>query len=64
MSKVNNEQLKIYLNNLVKAFYEKINKNFCQLIFLLLIFLSNNLESKILSIGDPNSQVVVKVFSR
>ena len=42
---------------------KKINKNFCQLIFLLLIFLSNNLESKILSIGDPNSQVVVKVFS-
>ena len=42
---------------------KKINKNFCQLIFLLLILLSNNLESKILSIGDPNSKIIVKVFS-
>lgn len=42
---------------------KKINKNFYQLIFLLLIFLSNNVESKILSIGDPNSKIVVKVFS-
>ena len=42
---------------------EKINKNFYNLIFLLLIFLSSNVESKILSIGDPNSKVVVKVFS-
>ena len=42
---------------------EKINKNFYNLIFLLIIFLSSNVESKILSIGDPNSKVVVKVFS-
>lgn len=42
---------------------EKINKNFYNLIFLLLIFFSSNVESKILSIGDPNSKVVVKVFS-
>ena len=42
---------------------KKINKNFYQLIFLLLIFLSNNVESKILSIGDPNSKIIVKVFS-
>ena len=42
---------------------EKINKNFYNLIFLLIIFFSSNVESKILSIGDPNSKVVVKVFS-
>ena len=42
---------------------EKINKNFYNLIFMLLIFFSSNVESKILSIGDPNSKVVVKVFS-
>ena len=42
---------------------KKINKIFLETIFLILIVLSVQAESKILSIGDSKAKVIVKVFS-
>ena len=42
---------------------KKIDKFFYKILFLIFIFFSFNVEAKILSIGNTNAKVTVKVFS-
>lgn len=41
----------------------KINKFICKIFFLLLVLCSANAESRILSVGNPDANITVKVFS-
>ena len=41
----------------------KVNKLFCKIFFLFFILFSVNAESKILSLGNTDAKVIVKVFS-
>ena len=41
----------------------KVNKLFCKIFFLFFILFSVNVESKILSLGNTDAKVIVKVFS-
>ena len=41
----------------------KINKIFCKVLIFIFVLFSANAETKILSMGEPNAKITVKVFS-